>query len=215
MAIAARTTVDRDTPADVLSALRDSRETARRAEVETMVFTLAWADLHPVDSLDAAATVPGTDRALAIAGEGAPLVAESAIVELATALGRSADSTRLWLGTVLEIRHRLPQVWQRLVDGPLEPWRARQIASSTLALGWDAAAWVDAQVAPIAHKIGPTQLERVVAEAIRRFDPEQAYENELAAGEHRHVTIHDHHLVDGCVEVTATLDAIDARGFSR
>jgi hypothetical protein len=63
-------------------------------------------------------------------------------------------------------------------------------------------------------QIGPTQLERVVAEAIRRFDPEQAYENELAAGEHRHVTIHDHHLVDGCVEVTATLDAIDAHDLN-
>lgn len=108
-------------------------------------------------------------------------MAEFAIVELATALGRSADSARLWLGTVLELRHRLPRTWTRMASGPLEPWRARQIANATLGLGWDAAGWVDAQVAPIAHKIGPAQLDHLIADAIRRFDPEQAYDNELAA----------------------------------
>jgi hypothetical protein len=212
MATTAHSVTDRDTPAGVLDALRDSRETARRGEVETMVAALAWADLHPVDSVDQALTVPGTDRGLAIAGEGAPLVTEFAVAELATALGRSADSTRTWLGAVLEIRHRLPQTWRRLkAPAGLEPWRARHIANHTMLLGPEAAAWVDAQVAPVAHRIGPAQLERVTAEAVRQFDPEQAYDNELTAGERRHVTIHDHHVSDGCVEVTATLDAIDAR----
>jgi hypothetical protein len=204
----------RDTPAGVLGALRASRETARRAEVESMVAALDWADLHSVDSLDHAATVPGTDRGLALAGECAPLVAEFAVVELAAALGRSADSARLWLGATLEIRYRLPRTWARLMATGLEPWRARQVASHTMLLCREAASWVDAQVAPIAHKIGPAQLERIVAEAVRRYDPEQAYENELATAERRHVTIHDQHLVDGCVEVTATIDAIDAHDLN-
>jgi hypothetical protein len=38
-----------------------------------MVAALEWAAMHSVDSLDEAATVPGTDRALPIAGQGAPL----------------------------------------------------------------------------------------------------------------------------------------------
>jgi len=211
MAPAPTTTLDRDTPAGVLGALARTREVIRRGEIEMMQAALEWAAMHSADSLDQAMTVPGTDRTLAIAGQGAPLVAEFAVVELAAALGRSADSAKLWLGTVLEIRHRLPRVWSRVVHGPLEPWRARQIANATLGLCWDAAGWVDQQVAPIAHKIGPAQLERVVADAVRRFDPEQAYENELANAESRHVTIHDRHTVDGLVEVTATLDAIDAR----
>jgi hypothetical protein len=209
MATAATLATDRDTPAGVLSALRTSRETARRAEVETMTAAVEWAAMHSVDSLDEAATVPGTDRSLPIAGQGAPLVAEFAIVELAPALGRSADSARLWLGTTLEIRHRLPRVWRRLLAGPLEPWKARQIAASTLSLGPDAAAWVDAQVAPVAHKVGPAQLERIIAEAIRRFDPQRAHAAEVAAAEHRHATVHDRLLDGGCLEVTAILDAID------
>jgi len=215
MAPAATTTLDRDTPAGVLGALATAREDARQAEIATMIAALEWAAMHSADSLDQAMTVPGTDRTLAIAGQGAPLVAEFAVVELAAALGRSADSAKLWLGTVLEIRHRLPRVWSRMVHGPLEPWRARQIANATLGLCWDAAGWVDQQVAPIAHKIGPAQLERVIADAVRRFDPEQAYENELANAEARHVTIHDRHTVDGLVEVTATLDAIDARDLDQ
>lgn len=73
------------------------------------------------------------------------------------------------------------------------------------------AAWVDAQVAPTAHKIGPAQLERTVAEAMRRFDPELAYDREIAAAEHRHVTLHDRDTADGLVAISATLDAIDAR----
>jgi hypothetical protein len=209
MAIAAALVTDRDTPAGVLSLLQEAREAARRDEIAMMVAALDWAAMHSVDSLDDAATVPGTDRALPIAGEGAPLVAEFAIVELAPALGRSADSARLWLGTTLEIRHRLPRVWRRLLAGPLEPWKARQIAASTLSLGPDAAGWVDAQVAPVAHKVGPAQLERIIAEAIRRFDPERAHAEEVAAAEHRHATVHDRLLDGGCLEVTAILDAID------
>jgi hypothetical protein len=216
MAITAlHATAVRDTPAGVLSALRESRAAARAAEVEVMVAAVAWADLHPVDSIGDAVMVPGTDRGLAIGGEGVPLVAEFAVAELAAALGRSADSARLWLGTVLEIRHRLPRIWARLVGGGLEPWRARQIASHTLSLGEAGAGWVDAQVVAVAHKIGPAQLERVILEAVRRFDPERAHADEVAAAEQRHVTIHDHRLAGsvtgGCVEVSATLDVVDAR----
>jgi hypothetical protein len=203
--------LDRDTPAAVLSALRESREAARQPEISMMTLALEWAAMHSVDSLDYALTVPGTDRELAIAGDGAPLVAEFAITELATALGRSADSTRIWLGTVLEIRHRLPHTWSRMIDGPLEPYKARQIAASTLSLSIDAAAWVDAQVAPIAHKIGPIRLERITTEAIRRFDPEQAYDNEIVAAEQRHVSIHDRDITAGCASITATVDALDAQ----
>ena len=34
----------------------------------------------------------------------------------------------------------------------------------------EAAGWVDSQVAAVAGKIGPAQLDRLVAETIKRFD---------------------------------------------
>lgn len=101
---------DRDIAAGLLEEIRTADEEARQAEVRKMVACLEWIDMHPVDTLTQAATVPGTEGEVAIAGQGAPLVAEFAVVELATALGRSADSARMWLGCVMEVRYRLPQV---------------------------------------------------------------------------------------------------------
>ena len=83
MATAPAALIDRDTPARVLGALAAARKAARQAEIEMMRAALDWAAMHAADSLDEAMTVPGTDRTLAIAGQGAPLVAEFAIVELA------------------------------------------------------------------------------------------------------------------------------------
>ena len=46
------------------------------------------------------------------------------------------------------------------------------IAEATMCLSREAAGFVDTHVAPVAHKIGPAQLMRLVAEAQARFDPE-------------------------------------------
>jgi len=199
----------------LLDALSTAREAARQAEIDTMRLALDWADMHSTDSIDHAATVPGTDRAIAIAGDGAPLVAEFAIVELATTLGRSTDSAKLWLGDVLEIRYRLPKIWRRILDGPLEPWKARMIARHTHLLPAAGAAWVDHQLAPVAHKTGPAQLERTITHAIARFDPARAEADAAAAAEHRHVTLHHQHPGHAMVEVTAILDAIDAHDLDQ
>ena len=55
----------------------------------------------------------------------------------------------------------------------MEAWRARRIAEATIGLSQDAASFVDAQVAPFAHRIGIAALERLVEEAIARFMPDQ------------------------------------------
>ncbi len=53
-------------------------------------------------------------------------------------------------------------------------WRARLVAETTIhaspALTVEAAGWVDAQVAAVAGRIGPAQLDRLVAETIKRFE---------------------------------------------
>jgi hypothetical protein len=68
--------------------------------------------MEPVESIDqAAATVPGTEDELTIAGEGAPLVAEFCVADLGLTLGISTDSARRLLGDALELRYRLPKLW--------------------------------------------------------------------------------------------------------
>ena len=96
-------------------------------------------------------------------------------------------------------------------SGDLEAWRARRIAEETFGLSKEAAAFVDAQVAPFAHRIGLAALERLIAEAIARFMPDQAAEDAEKAADGRHFTI-DHQQVSfgGTSQITGELDLADA-----
>src|SRR3954452_716162 len=205
------TATDLDTPYAVLSAVRDEVATVMAAERNKMVLAIEWAAMHSTDSMDDAAYYPGLEGELALAGPGAPLVAEFAVAELAVALGVTTDSGRAFLGLAMELRYRLPKVWKRVTAGDLAPWRARKVAEQTLTLSMEAAAFVDAHVAAFAHKIGHAGLEHLVEEAVTRFMPAEAEERRRAAAEHRHFDIHTNHTTsEGVVDVSGTLDLADA-----
>src|SRR4051794_14658473 len=200
-----------DTPAGVLSAVRDEVAAVMVAECNKMVLAIAWAAMHSVDSMDDAACYPGFESEMALAGPGAPLVAEFAVAELALALRVTTDAGRAFLGLAMELRYRLPRVWKRVTAGDLAPWRARKVAEQTITLSMEAAAFVDAHVAAFAHKIGHAGLEHLVEEAVTRFMPAEAEERRRAAAEHRHFDIHTKHSTsEGMVDVTGTLDLADA-----
>jgi hypothetical protein len=93
-----------DSPDLVLAALHARQQVACRVEVEKLELAVAWAVMHPVESIDHAATVDGTERELAIAGPGAPMVAEFCVGDLAVALGMSTDAGRGYLGDAVELR---------------------------------------------------------------------------------------------------------------
>ena len=159
--------------------------------------------------------LPGSDGFVELAGVGAPSVSEFAVIEFAAAIGRTTDSGRSLVGDAIEIRHRMPRLWVRVTCGEVEVWRARRIAQRTKHLTKAGAAFVDAQVAPFAHSVGVGQLDRLVAEAQVRFDPEAAELERLDAAEARHFDIHlqPHGVLDptnGIVHVEASMDAADA-----
>jgi hypothetical protein len=209
-------TTDRDATA-VLAVARRARAAANAAEAQVLASAVEWAHLHTVDDLDDAATywsgsmTMGQDTGIPIAGEGCPLISEFAVLELAAALGLSADSGRNLVAQALELAHRLPKVWKRVQDGSLAPWRAKRIAEATLDLSMEAATFVDAQVAPFAHKTGVAQTQRLVDEAIARFMPEAAAEQRERAAEQRYFTIdHDQVSFAGTSRVHGELDLADA-----
>src|SRR6187402_1478764 len=179
---------DLDSSREVLVFARESQAAANRAQADLMVAAVTWAEQHPPESIDEAATwiTPGGDTGLTLAGEGAPLVAEFCIAEFALAIGRSTDAGGALVAAAVELKYRLPRVWARVRSGDLEAWRTRRIAEATFALSMEAAAFVDAQVAPFAHRIGLAAVERLVAEAIARFMPDQAAEEARKAADTRH-----------------------------
>ncbi len=198
-------------PSGVLAGLRDHRAAAEAHEVAILEAAVAWADLHPPASIHDAAYLDGTESELAIAGEGAPLVAEFACAELAVALGVPTEWGARLMGDALELRHRLPRLWARTTSGELQVWRARRIAQATRGLSQVAAAWVDTQVAPFAHRVGPAQTDRLVDAAIARFDPDLARERRAAADDRRCFDV-DHRQVSfaGTSRVYGELDLADA-----
>src|SRR4051794_23090889 len=205
------TATDLDTPAGVLSAVRDEVAAVMVAERNKMVLVIEWAAMHSVDSMDDAAYYPGLEGELALAGPGAPLVAEFAVAELAVALGITTDAGRAFLGLTMEVHYRLPGLWKRVTAGDLAPWRARKVAEQTITLSMEAAAFVDAHVAAFAHKIGHAGLEHLDEEAVTRFMPAEAEARRRAAAEGRHFDIHTNHTTaEGVVDVTGTLDLADA-----
>jgi hypothetical protein len=200
--------------AAVLTSARSARQTANAAEAQVLADAVEWARLHEVDDLEDAATWSagrGVDIGIAIAGQGAPLVSEFAVAEFAAALGLSAESGRNLVGQALELFHRLPKVWARVRSGQLAPWRARRIAEHTLPLTVEAAAFVDQQVAPFAHKIGLAATERLVETAIARFMPAYAAEQRDRAADQRYFTIdHDQVSFAGTSRIHGELDLADA-----
>ena len=202
-----------DSAPDVLVFARESQVAANRAQADLMIAAVTWAEQHPPESIDEVATwiTPGGDTGLTLAGEGAPLVAEFCIAEFTLAIGRSTDAGRALVAAAVELKYRLPRVWSRVLEGELEAWRARRIAEATFLLSKEGAAFVDAQVAPFAHRIGIAALERLIAEAIARFMPDRAAEDARKAADGRHFTI-DHQQVSfgGTSQITGELDLADA-----
>jgi hypothetical protein len=161
-----------ETARGVLSAARAARRTTEAAEADLLRLAVEWAMIHPADSIHEPAThtLRGFGQTdLALAGPGAPTVAEYAVPEFAAAVGLSTEAGRRYLGEALELRYRLPRHWARVQVGDLPAWKARLVARETTRLSAEAAGHVDRHVAPVAHKVTPGQLDRSVNEAIGRF----------------------------------------------
>ncbi|MBL0749835.1 HNH endonuclease signature motif containing protein [Nocardioides baculatus] len=215
------------TGSDLLAALRERRVDENRAAADQLDLAARWADLHPPESIHSAAafTVPGTDHEEPLAGEGCPLVAEFCVAELGTVLGISSTSAKKLIGHALELRHRLPRLWAQVQAGSVPAWRARSVAETTIhstpALTREAAGFVDAQVAAVAGGVGPAQLDRLVAETIKRYDlatPDPAADPEdgYLSVDPRHATLHDEDVhFAGTMRFEAELDLADALDLDR
>jgi hypothetical protein len=201
-----------DSPDLVLAALHSSHQVATQVEIDKLHLAIQWAVMHPVESIDhGAATVDGTEGELAIAGPGAPLVAEFCVADLALALGMSTDAGRTYLGDAIELRYRLPKLWAVTTAGRVPVWKARKIAQATKPLCPDAAAYVDRHLAHQAHRCSFAQIDRAVADALRLFDPAEAEKRRREAADARHFDVDLQQVsFDGTVHVDGDLDLADA-----
>lgn len=209
------------TPAvPVHAQLRANTSALVALEVERAKLVVAWVEEHRVDGESRrGAGLQGdlTGRGLELAGEGAPRVDDLEFCTLAAALGQSVDGARQSVGEIVELAFRLPVLWQRVRQGQVRLWRARRVARSTCEISWQAAAWVDRQVAPLVTSCTAAQLERTVTAAMAHFDPEQAQERRQHAADRRRFDVQLHEAGTpvaepgtGTVHVDGLLDQADA-----
>jgi hypothetical protein len=223
----ARGVADDLSPADLLASIKASRDLENAEAARQLTLAAQWADLHPPESIHDAAsfTVPGCEHEEPIAGDGAPLVAEFCVAELGTVLGISTTAAKKLIGQALELRHRLPRLWAQVHAGAVPAWRARVVADTTIhsspSLTAEAAGFVDSQVAAVAGRIGSAQLDRLVAETIKRYDlatadPAADPEDGYLAVDPRHVSVNtdDVHYA-GTMRIEAEVDIADALDLDR
>jgi hypothetical protein len=158
---------------DVLAFLRDLDEEARRIDAFKLRAAAHWADLHAATADTGAATPDGgvLDADELLGGEGTPAVAAFTPEDLAVVLQISPTSAAALVADSLDLRHRLPHLWRAVMHLRVPAWLARRVAQQTRRLPKAGAKHVDDTLAARAGSWGVGVVDRVVADAIARFDP--------------------------------------------
>ncbi len=131
--------------AAVLAATERLTLEQREQEVDNLRLALQWADLHSEDPGEGRAL--GADQLIDYGGEGTPPVQELCWAEFAIARQAGLAATRSLAADALDLRHRLPLLWEAVQDLRLPAWVARKVASMSRSLSKDAVGLVDVAVA--------------------------------------------------------------------
>ena len=178
-------TPTRPTTAAALSRAVDAVARRRAADVDLLLAAIEWAELHPAPAGDTYAGWGEGDLhgegVIPLAGEGAPLVAEFAAVELAVELRWSTDSAKELMGDGLELKYRLPSLFAHVLAGRVPVHQATYVARHTHDLTPVAAAHADRLVSADPRRVGKIRAERLVDEARLYHDPDRALDDELQA----------------------------------
>jgi hypothetical protein len=202
---------DLDAPAAVLEAARGDRVTADAAEARILQAAALWVDQHAADDESEAAWPFHESRDEP--GFRVPAPRWTAVPEFAAALGLTTGQGQDLMLEAMELRQRLPRCWAALCAGKVQAWRVCRIAKVTLTRPDDVAAFIDARVAPIAHKVGVVKLDKILDEAMLRLYPEQRELEQQEALDARFVRLLDHITHNGVAELQIRADLADALDF--
>ena len=155
-----------------------------RVEAEAATFVLAaqFADLMAGEGLPVSRRVlPGRERAVRLGGAGTPLVAEFAAADFGARVRMGSWAARHHLADALDVRHRLPLIWARVVARQARVGNARLVAARTRHLSVEAAGLVDRSMVDFVDGSVPWgRFESRLAGRVVAADPETAAVREEA-----------------------------------
>ncbi|WP_408895757.1 hypothetical protein ACJ5H2_12660 [Nocardioides sp. R1-1] len=158
--------------AELLARAEANVAVRRQGEVDQLLLALAWCDRNSADPQNVPGAVPvsrGGDRLVRIGGDGTPEVAELCVAELAIAFEAGHVGTHHLVAAALDLRHRLPLLWQRVLDLAVPAWLARKVASMSRDLDRTAVGLVDAAVAAAVGQ-SPTRILRLAEAKVIEAD---------------------------------------------
>ena len=201
-------------PGELLSLAADNHATERRAGCRKLVLAAAWADCHG-ETTDPEVTGAGSsvlvDRFVRMGPLGTPLVAETCPSSLALAQQSSVVAARLLIGDALGIRHRLPQLWERVKAGEVLAWKAREIARRTSELTMMCARIVDRIVTGQVELLAWGRFEKLLDATLLQVDEKTYQQRAARAAAQRDVRATQ--SGDGLRTLVARVDAGDATAF--
>jgi hypothetical protein len=184
----------------------------READVEDLRVVAAWADVHSTDprhDSDSGRRVWAEDRLVHPGGEGTPGVREFSIPELAMAREVSAHACCRDLGDVLDLRHRLPQVWALTRQLACPVWLARKVARLSRKLPLGRVGIVDTAVAGAIAGEAPGRVLAICEAKVIEADP-ATHAAQVEAERHRRYVTLSRTDETGLRHVIARVNAGDA-----
>jgi len=160
--------------AATLTAVEERVLVRRSGDLADMLLTLHWCGLHSADPRAEPGAAParrGGDRLITIGGEGTPQVSELCFAELGVARAAGMVATENDAAAVLDLKYRMPLLWQAVNDLRVEAWVAKKIARDSRRLSKDAVQLVDAAVAAAVAE-SPGRLLAISEGKIVEADPE-------------------------------------------
>ena len=145
----------------------------REVELEDLRVVAHWAGLHASDPRRGPGGQRrwvGEDQLIQVGGEGTPRVQELCLAELAIARQIHPLSMRRQLADVLDLQHRLPQVWAQVVALEAELWVARKVASMSRELDVAVVGVVDDAVAAAIAGQAPSRVLEIAQAKVIEAD---------------------------------------------
>ena len=119
--------VGRPDAATTLSLVAEAHHTLLMNECRLVELTAHWADLHHPDSQPPVEKpLPGAEQRRQWGGDGTSAVLEFAVAEFGARMEISSGSARALMADALDLRHRLPELWQLIMTVGVPAWKAPQ-----------------------------------------------------------------------------------------
>ena len=182
-------------------------------EADQYLYLLEFLDERAADPVEV--RMSGAERVHPYGGDGTPDIPEFAVCEVAAALGLANRTASRLVADMLDLRHRLPLLFQCLRHGDVEAWRVRNVAAGTRLLSMAHAAEVDVRLSkagrdglPVVARMSRSRVDKVIAQYVC-VDDDSADETRKRNLEDRHVRFGPGG--EGVEEINAIVSAAEGR----